>query len=256
MLELVDNEGRSIEALNDRKIKERLRRFIIVYFDNFIKLLPVNLFCSISSLLIFSTGLGAAGISNVTRNLMMEQHSFGVLDFLDTVRKNWRQALTAGSLNLIVWIMIFVDAFFLYMGSGTLFFVGFVLALVTGVVFLGMNLYIWPLMVTVDLSLKEIYSNSIRLVFINFKNTLVCILLYAFIMGLAGSLLLVVKERFFPVLVIELLIGVFALPSLLSLLAQYFAFPAITVHIIKPFYTQNPHASLDQLEKLGIYKKG
>ncbi len=74
-------------------------------------------------------------------------------------------------------------------------------------------------------------------------------------LGLAGSLLFVVNEMFFLVLVIELLVGMFTMPALLSLLAQYFAFPAIAVHIIKPFYEQDPNADWNQLKVLGLYKK-
>ena len=242
-------------GVKNASLKTRLSYFSLIYWEKFGKFFGVNLMFSILSILLLPAGLAAAGITNVTRNIFSGKHSFGVSDFFDTIKENWRQALAAGIINLIIGFMLIVDGYFFYMAmpSGILFAAGFALVVLLAVVFLFMNFYIWPLIITVNMPLKQIYNNSLRLAFIGIRDNLICLLLNVLLIGILLSLLFFAQEWFILVAVVELLLGAMLLPSFQSLLVQCFAFPVITEYIIEPYYKQHPEEDQTIIHELGIY---
>lgn len=139
------------------------------------------------------------------------------------------------------------------MASGVLFVVGFALVVLLAVVFIFMNFYIWPLIITVNMPLKQIYNNSLRLAFIGIRDNLICLLFNVLLMGVLSSFLFFAQEWFILVAVVELLLGAMLLPSFQSLLVQCFAFPVITEYIIEPYYKQHPEEDRTIIHDLGIY---
>ena len=65
--------------------------FFETFFRNFWKFIIINLVYCLISVPVLTNGLASAGITNVTRNIARDKHSFGVSDFMDTIKKNWKQ---------------------------------------------------------------------------------------------------------------------------------------------------------------------
>ncbi len=213
-----------------------LRRF----FDNFFRFIPVNLVYCLLSLPVIPSGLAAAGLARVTRNIYLDRHTFGLWDFWETIKRNWRQALAAGVINTAVWLLLIWDGYYFFMAEGVLFSVGLGVTLVMMLVFWMTGCYLWPLLVTVDLPLRQLYSNSLRLVFAEIKSNALCVLANGAIWAVLGLTLYVSGENFLIALLTELLIAVLCGPAFVSLLTQGFVFPAIQKHIIDPYYQQHP----------------
>jgi uncharacterized membrane protein YesL len=232
------------------------KRTIVVFFEtlfrNFWKLMPVSALYTLLSLPLVTSGLAAAGITHVARNTARDRHSFGVSDFFSTIKKNWRQALPAGIINSILYAILFFDVYFFFKGQDTLSSAGFGLVLAMLFVFTVMNFYMWTLMITFKFSLKQIYKNSFKFVFINMKNNLICLLAEAAVLAVYVGILLLFLSQFALVLTIEMFAFIFTFPTFKFLVEQYCVFPAIKKHIIDPYYDEHPDEDIEKRRDLGL----
>lgn len=235
---------------NNKKQKTAFFRFMELWFQNFWLLLPINFVYSLINALLIPTGLAQAGITNVTRNIARDKHSFGISDFFDTIKANWKQSLIVGIVNTLVTALICFGLLFYYNSEGT--FADFALSflVICFVVFTFMRYYIWVMIITFDLPTSKIYKNSFLLAFVNFKtNLLVAVLelaMYALIV------LAVVAIPHFITLFLAAVLAVFILPGLTNLLIQFSIFPAIKKYIIDPYYEAHPDEDISLRRSLSL----
>ena len=226
--------------------------FFETFFRNFWKFININLVYSIVSLPIVTNGLAAAGITNVTRNIARDKHSFGLSDFFETTKKNWKQALPVGIINTVIYLLLGYAAFFYFNSEGTMATVGLAVIFCMTFIFTVMQFYIWTLMITFDFKLKQIYKNSFKFVFINMKMNLLCFFSIALIYAVNIAILFLFKSYFFPVLSIELFLYIILFPSFRYLLVQYCVFPSVKKYIIDPYYKEHPDEDIEKRRNLGI----
>ena len=149
--------------------------FFETFFRNFWKFITINLIYNIISLPQITSGLANAGFTHVARNTARDKHSFGLSDFFDTIKKNWKQALGAGIINTLVYALIIFDLWFFYTSvKGVFGVIGLGLILSVMVIFSMMNYFIWTLMITFKFNLKQIYKNSFNFAVINLKKNFLC----------------------------------------------------------------------------------
>ena len=182
--------------------------FFETYFRNFWKFVIINIVYGILSLPLITGGLASVGITNVNRNIARDKHSFGLSDFFDTIKKNWKQGLIAGIINTIVYILLLFDVyFFITMKSKmSTIFVGVAFCLL--LIFTMMNYFIWTLMITFKFSIKQIYKNSFKFAFINLKGNFICFFSLMLVYVLFVALIFLLKRFWLYVILIELLIFV------------------------------------------------
>ena len=227
--------------------------FFETFFRNFWKFININLVYSVISLPIVTSGLAAAGITNVTRNIARDKHSFGISDFFETIKKNLKQARPGGIINALLYMILLFDIyFFYYCSEGAMATVGLAVAFSMTFIFTVMQFYIWTLMITFDFKLKQLYKNSFKFVFINMKMNLLCLFSIALIYAVNIAILLLFKSHFFPVLSIELFLYIILFPSFRYLLVQYCVFPSIKKYIIDPYYEEHPDEDIEKRQNLGI----
>ncbi len=195
----------------------------------------------------------------MARNTARDKHSFGLSDFFETIKKNWKQALPAGIINTLFYGILIFDIRFFIGNEGIFFVIGLGIALTILFIFTLMNYFIWTLLITFKFSLKQIYKNSFKFVFINLKNNLICfisqglfIALFVGIGLLIGSLV-TFSKWFILFIVLELAAFVIIYPEFKYLLVQYCVFPSIKKYIIDPYYEAHPDEDLDKRRDLGIY---
>lgn len=228
--------------------------FFETFFRNFWKFITINLVYSIISVPVITGGMASAGLTNVTRNIARDKHSFGLSDFFETIKKNWKQSLFAGIINTVIYIVLFFDLMFFYenQGNGIVYIIGLGISLSMLMIFLMMNFYIWTLMITFKFSLKQIYKNSFKFVIINFKKNLLCglslLLCYAIYVGIA----ILFFNYLIVVISFELIIFMLTFPSFRFLMIQYYTFPIIKKFIIDPYYEEHPDEDIEKRRDLGI----
>ena len=246
-----NKEGPGIEK--DAPKKRTFIVFFETFFRNFWKFITINLVYNLISLPVLTNGLANAGLTNVTRNIARDKHSFGLSDFFDTIKNNWKQSLGAGIINAILYIVLAIDVWFFYnVKDNTI--ANISLGVVLSILFVltVMNYYIWTLLITFKFKLKTIYMNSFKFVFINIKNNLICffsLLLYYAINIVIAYLLM---KYLFLVLLIELLIYATVFPAFKFLLIQFCVFPSIKKCIIDPYYREHPDEDIERRRALAL----
>lgn len=228
--------------------------FFETFFRNFWKFITINLVYSLISIPVITNGFAAAGLTNVTRNIARDKHSFGLSDFFETIKKNWKQALIAGIVNTLVYIILIFDLIFFYtnQNNGIIYTIGLGISLSILMIFLMMNFYIWTLMITFKFSIKQIYKNSFKFVIINFKNNLLCGLSILLSLALYVIIPILFFDYFIIILSFEILIFSFTFPAYQYLMTQYYVFPSIKKYIIDPYYEAHPDEDIQKRQDLGI----
>ena len=107
-------------ADNTNNQKTTFFRFFELWFRNFWMLLPINFVYCVIGVLLIPLGLAQAGMTHVARNLARDRHSFGISDFFDTIKANWKQSLIVGIINLLINILLCFGLIFYYNSEGLL----------------------------------------------------------------------------------------------------------------------------------------
>lgn len=226
--------------------------FFETFFRNFWKFIPINVVYNLISLLLLTRGLANVGMTHVARNTARDKHSFGLSDFFETIKKNWKQALPAGIINLLVYAFLIFDIWFFINSDGyaAIFGLGIIFAMF--IVFTFMNYFLWTLLITFNFTLKQAYKNCFKFAFLNFKNNLLCGVVNLLILAINIAILFLVGGYFYFALLIELLLYVLLYPAFNALLVQYCTFPAIKKFIIDPYYAEHPDADIEKRKSLGL----
>jgi len=108
-----------------------------------------------------------AGITYIFRNYSREEHAFIWGDFKDHAKKNFKQSTITSLIGLFVFIIMSVNLSFY--SSSQLIQNGFLNGIFTGLVailfimFAMMQMYIYPMMVTFKLTIRQLYKNAFLL---------------------------------------------------------------------------------------------
>ncbi|MBO4733884.1 MAG: DUF624 domain-containing protein [Clostridia bacterium] len=247
-----EKEGPGIPK--DAPPKKTFIVFLGMFKINFWKFIPISFIYVLMNLLLLPSGLANAGITNVMRNTARDKHSFGMSDFLETIKKNWKQSLIAGIINLIITVVaIFAGWFYRYNYIETgrfIWLVGFSVILSLMLVFTFAKYYMWTMIITFKLKLKDVYKNSFKMAIANlWRNILVGILM---LLTYAVYAVIAYFARYAIVWTVLGFLAVCTLPAYRFLMIQFVAFPAIKKYMIDPYYEEHPDDDIEQRKKLGL----
>lgn len=244
-----EKEGPGVSK--DAPKKKTFFLFFEVFFRNFWKFIPINIVYSLICLPILTNGLANVGLANITRNISRDRHSFGLSDFRDTIKKNWKKALIVGIINSIVYAILIADLFLFnadtLAGKIALGATIFVL-----IIFTIMEFYIWTLLFTFKFPLGKLYKTAHSFVILNLKSNLLYLFFLIIIYGAFIAIPIIVDVYFLVIVIIEAIIGILFLPAFRSLMLQYCTFPAIKKYIIDPYYEEHPDADIEIRRSLGL----
>ncbi len=245
-----EKEGPGIEK--DAPKKKAFVVFFETFFRNIWKFMSVNAVYWLMCIPIITSGLANVGITNVTRNIARDKHSFMLSDFFETIKKNWKQATIVTVINTIVYSLVFSALRFYYFSKGKFAVVGVGMCLAFIIVFSLMNFFIWTLMITFNFSVKQLYSNSFKFAFINFGKNFLCGILLLLVYAINIALLFLFNKSWLFVLLIELLVAFLTFPAFRFLLIQFCTFDSIKKYIIDPYYKEHPGEDIEKRRNLGL----
>ena len=194
------------------------------------------IFFALSLLTFFTFGFVNVGAAYVTRNIIKGDPVFVYSDFIYAIRRNWKQALPFGMLDLFLSILILFNVWTTLQAGGGLFNgVLFWANLIFGLIYFFMRNYYYLQMVTFDLKSFKIIKNSLIFALIGWKRNLLAILgvllllLFnlTFVFGFGGVLLPVGIA--FPLI---------ALLSHSVFMTSYAAYYKIKEMMIDPYYDE------------------
>ncbi len=169
-----------------------------------------------------------AGVTYILRNYSREEHAFLWGDFKETAQKNMKQSLIVAAINFfLTFFMIWsIRAYILLSSQGMIMTIGASLLVVMFLIFACMNMYIYPVMITFDLSIKQIYKNSLIFAIIKFLPNVGIVLLNCLIILLTFGVII----PFSPV--IGLILYFFITVGLTGFISNFYAYPKLKKYMI------------------------
>lgn len=187
------------------------------------------IFYGIGFLTLFTFGLSMVGSTYIVRNIVKGEPIFFMQDYFYAIKRNWKQALIYGIIDIALLFLIFYDIiFFAANASSYLTSLMFYLAVAIGIIYFVMRYYIYTIMLTFKLSIYKILKNAFIFSLVGFKRNFVGTLGIAVLVFFSYGLLMV-----FPPLgallpfIITIAIGQF--------IAIYTSWPKIYSIMIEPY---------------------
>lgn len=109
-------------------------------------------------------GPSTAGLTYITRNYARQEHAFICSDFFKTMKKNFKQSFFMGIL-LTVTLYLYSSAVIFYLNSMGYNIITLLLCGVSGIILASISFYVYPIMITFDMSFFDILKNSVLLTF-------------------------------------------------------------------------------------------
>lgn len=187
--------------------------------------------------LLLTWGLQNVGAAYVLRGFFRGDAVFVFSDYFYGIRKNWKQALGLGTLDLIVLVLLGVDYFALYRGTASSWndiMLGVIFAI--ALIYFFMRFYIYQLMITFDMKWTKILKNSLIFSILGIKRNILAAL--GIIVMIALNLLLLFL--LLPYTTIPLFLPCFYLFSFSAFMSVYAAYPIIDRYLIKPYEAAHP----------------
>lgn len=191
-----------------------------------------HILTAVGLLSIFTFGLSSAAMTYVQRNFVRRQPVDVAEDFFSCIKRNFKQALLLGMLDLAVLFVIAFDLvsyFYSNQNFGML-----LLMYLTGflsILYFLMRPYLYLMCVTFDLKIKKIFKNACILAVSGIWRNLLC-----GFFALLVPILNVVVFGFVPSLGVGMLF-IFTV-SIAWFFQVYGAWPVIKKHMIDPYYEE------------------
>ncbi len=192
---------------------------------------PLTLvFLWLTALLLVTFGPVNAGVTYIMRGMMRGEPVFLWSDFWHAVKKNYKQALPMGAIDLLALFLLGNDVIFFW-GNLTSFwmYMMFYISIIMFLIYFMMRFYIYHIMITFDLSARKIYKNSLIFTLLGIKRNL---------MGLIGCAIVLALNYFIfgTYIPVGIVLPFVITPALMMLIETYVAFPKIKEYMIDPYY--------------------
>ncbi len=179
---------------------------------------------AVALLVVFTFGFINTGTAYLLRGIVRRDPIFFWSDFKGAIKKNFKQALILGIIDCFVIFCLIYGAFFYYINGMAMFYI----ALVLFAVYVMMRFYMYPLMITFDLTVWKILKNSCIFAVLGFKRNIMAFLGCVLIFGLDYLLL----GLYYPIGVIFPLVVMF---SSCAYFGMFAAWPKIKEVMIDPY---------------------
>jgi uncharacterized membrane protein YesL len=185
----------------------------------------------IAALMIFipviAIGPVQAGFTYIMRNYSREEHAFIWWDFKENFVKNFKQGMIITGVDLVVMYILAIALNFYSTAQGLLSIAATSFVILSIIIFFIMHLYIYPMLVTVHLSIKNLY-----------KNAFIFSILKLFPNILFFALNILIAFGTFYNLFLGIILYIFIMPSIVGLMNNFYVNPVIKKYVIDPMQPQ------------------
>jgi uncharacterized membrane protein YesL len=191
------------------------------------------IFMALTLLVFFTFGIVNLSMMYVMRNVVKGDPTMMLNDIKYAIKRNWKQGMLLGILDLLFIGVIAYDLLLFYVNSFNSFY-NFLLGvmLVIAMFYFMMRNYMYLMLTTFDLTLWKIIKNSFIFAILGFKRNIV-----AFFAGLAVWVIdYIISVAFMP---LGILLPVMFLVSLTTFMGVYAAYPKIKEIMIDPYYVSD-----------------
>lgn len=178
-------------------------------------------------------GPATAAMTRVVRNYSQERPTFMLHDFRKAFKLNLKQGLIMGYIDsiAIVSFIIGVPMYSKMAQENSIMYVPYVLCLSCMLVFFMMHFYIYQMMCSTTLTMKQILRNSLFLVSIGLKKTIYTLLASLFVIAFNYILLILPST-----IALAMTLLMFFPYTFLTFVACFNCYPVIRKYVIQPYY--------------------
>lgn len=199
---------------------------------------------------LWGMGPATAGMTYIMRNYAREEHAWLWSDFKDTFKSNFKQSIAVFAIDIALLFFFYVAIIVYSQMSGLMMYLKYVIYIMI-LIYTLMHMYIYPMMVTFDMSLKDLYRNS--LIFALGKlpsNILVLIILIGVHLGLPVIAILF-GGKFFAIMLLAIFILELFVGQAFSLfLINFNVYPKLKQYMMEPSEnTAEPALFKDEFHK-------
>lgn len=242
-------EGAGISK--DAPQKKGIARFFELLRINLSKIATANFLYVVLSLPVLTIGLGQVGMTYVCRQISRDQHTFVISDFFETIKKNWKQGLAMGIIDLLVYFLLFYDLFWSYTNvkNGMLFKIYFCLAIAMLILYIFSGFYRYFMIITFNMTLPKIIKNSFLFVVLGvWRNLIIALVLLLF----GGIIFAIACFSNSVALAVLILMYITFLPAFICYVQQFCIFGPIQKILIDPYYKDHPNDDIEFRKQLGL----
>lgn len=200
-----------------------------IFGRKFWKLIELNMLYIVFCIPVITFGPATAALTHVMRKFILEQPCFVFDEFFTAFKKNFRQSVFIGIIDVILIVSVGIAGFQFFMSAtlpeGSLVFICILICCAT-LVFM-MHFYIYLEIVALNLSLGAILKNSVFLVFLGVKRNFLALVINLTIITLIALFLpfSVFVVIFFPL-------------SIMCFTTTFICYPVIQKYVINPYYEE------------------
>lgn len=195
--------------------------------------LTTNILWGLSLLIILTVGLSNTGVTYVLRGFVRSEPVYILSDFIDAVKKNFKQGLILGVLDCLFTFVLVYGIMTYYINAGT-YMVNVMLfaEILLFILFLTMRFYMYMIMITFDLSIFKILKNSFIFALIGFKRNFV-VWFATILIGIFSFYI------FFAIPTLGVALPVIITITTLMFITAFTTYPVIKRYMIDPYYNDD-----------------
>lgn len=217
----------------DEPEKNRFFNFFDIFFVRIWKLITLNLIYLVFCIPIITIGPATCGFAYVLRKFANDEHAEVFSDFFDAFKKNFKQGLIIGIFEILFVALAIFDLQFFANPENIKVIPWFVYAIpllyIAFGVFMSMKFYMYTIIVTFKVNIRQIIKNSFLFAIIGvLRNIGLLALCFLFIV----YPLLHLNGLILPIYIVAMIL---IIPSFLGLAISYVTYPLLKKHMIDPY---------------------
>ncbi len=172
---------------------------------------------------VITIGPVQAGFTYILRNYSREEHAFIWWDFKDNFIKNFKQGMIITGIDLVVMYVLGIALNFYIYYQGILSIAASAFVFLSIVIYCIMHLYLYPMLVTVKLSIKNLYKNAFIFSILKLLPNMLFLVL---------NILIAYATFYNPI--IGVILYLLIIPSFVGLMNNFFVNPVIAKYVVEP----------------------
>ncbi|MBR6917454.1 MAG: DUF624 domain-containing protein [Clostridia bacterium] len=187
----------------------------------------------LSLLLIFTSGLVNVGCTYLLRNMIRGEHLFVWKDFWYAIKRNIKQGLIYGFLDALISVVLVYDLlwFRAYVSTAGIMSAFYFVSFAMIFIYFFMRMYIYPMMITFDLSIFKMFKNAILFTVLGIKRNIMCLLGYA-------AVIVINLAIYFSLMPVGIILPFLITVAICKYISVYCAYPVIKKYMIDPYYNE------------------
>lgn len=221
-----NKEGRGV-TLADVENESPIKRFFSEFFHRFWQLVLLNVLYLIACVPIITIGPATAALNYVCRNFTQGKPVSFFSDFVEKCKEHFKQGLVVGLIQVIAAVLC-VSSFLMWTSASwnvgeTIRTVAVIVIFLVGYLMFFGSFYLYPMMVSFDLTVKQLFRNSFILAMTQLWRNLVILAV--------AAVLLVLTFLLWPV---SFPVFLFLFFSVLIFTANALIFPVLKRYVALP----------------------